>query len=204
MHWFCSKTLNWGIMIQFYQGNDYIFKWLYLDQKFWTAVLIRAMKKTPFLARFIYIYIYADFKLYATYLNDNYLLKHIIPNTSFTKLAYAVFHHVSNPMMYNQDAILGTAWLSVWSQVISPTKCTLPGNGGSKSSGFNGSHKTSGLLQYRKTVFLPISSKCIEKYQWLKIVDRCYIQQSKAYHHDGSSTFFKYIQILDTRIPTFE
>ena len=32
-------------MIQFYQGNDYIFKWLYLDQKFWTAVLIRAMKK---------------------------------------------------------------------------------------------------------------------------------------------------------------
>ena len=36
MHWFCSKTLKWGIMIQFYQGNDYIFKWLYLDQKFWT------------------------------------------------------------------------------------------------------------------------------------------------------------------------
>ena len=32
-------------MIQFYQGNDYIFKWLYLDQKFWTAVFIRAMKK---------------------------------------------------------------------------------------------------------------------------------------------------------------
>ena len=45
MHWFCSKTLKWGIMIQFYQGNDYIFKWLYLDQKFWIAVLTRAMKK---------------------------------------------------------------------------------------------------------------------------------------------------------------
>ena len=45
MYWFCSKTLKWGIMIQFYQGNDYIFKWIYLDKKFWTAVLIRAMKK---------------------------------------------------------------------------------------------------------------------------------------------------------------
>ena len=38
-------TLEWGIMIQCYQGNNYIFKWLYLDQQFWTAVLIRAMKK---------------------------------------------------------------------------------------------------------------------------------------------------------------
>ena len=32
-------------MIQFYQEYDYKFKWLYLDQEFWTAVLIRAMKK---------------------------------------------------------------------------------------------------------------------------------------------------------------
>ena len=31
-------------MTQLYQGNDYIFKWLYLAQEFWTAVLIRAMK----------------------------------------------------------------------------------------------------------------------------------------------------------------
>ena len=43
IHWFCFKTLKWGTMIQF-QGNDYLFKWLYLDQKFWTAVLIRVMK----------------------------------------------------------------------------------------------------------------------------------------------------------------
>ena len=31
-------------MMQFNQGIGYLFKWLYLDQKFWTAVLIRAMK----------------------------------------------------------------------------------------------------------------------------------------------------------------
>ena len=45
IHLFCSKTIKWGIMTQFNQGNDFLFEWLDLDWKFCTAVLIRGMKK---------------------------------------------------------------------------------------------------------------------------------------------------------------